>query len=165
MSATPVPTRRILDEEELPVYFRRPQREIQPIYSGWRKRQMEMVDQYIPEELYLDQLPPWLINRNYPNTRFVPPILYFGFEITLPDEDDMITDILGSWDAINVHAGDKLVKICCIDANTYRRNATPPFATQEYIERLAQVLNRRPRLYIAMQRPYWEVREHYHAYI
>ncbi|KAG6871052.1 hypothetical protein C0995_008800, partial [Termitomyces sp. Mi166 len=70
----------------------------------------------------------------------------------------------GSWDAINVHAGDKPVEICYVDANLYPPNVTPPSALTEAIERLAQALNRRPQLYIAMQRPYWEVREHYHAF-
>ncbi|KAH0588268.1 hypothetical protein H2248_006976 [Termitomyces sp. 'cryptogamus'] len=88
--------KRTLNQEELP---------------GWRKSQMEMVEKYITQELYIEQIPPWLIDRNYPNTQFVPPIFYLGFEITLPDEDD-ITNILGSWDIINVHAGEKLVEIC-----------------------------------------------------
>ncbi|KAG6871311.1 hypothetical protein C0995_006150, partial [Termitomyces sp. Mi166 len=159
MSSTvaPTPTRRKLDEEELPAHFQRPQGQLKPIYPGWRKRQMGMVEKYIPEEIYLDQLPPWLTNRNYPNTQFVPPILYFGFEIVSPEEEDIIMDASqGSWDAINVHAGDKLVEICYVDANLYPRNATPPSASTEAIERLAQALNRRPQLYIAMQRPYWE---------
>ena len=125
---------------------------------------MEVLKKYIPQELYIEQLPPWLVDRNYPNTQFVPPIVYLGFDIELPDEDrdNKITDILGSWGFINVHAGDELVKICCLDSNLHCRKARP--YEPETVEKLAEVLNCRPRLYISMDRPCWEVREHYHAY-
>lgn len=107
----------------------------------------------------LDALPPYLSNRNHPNMAFVPPVLFFGFEISGNNQ---------YWEAIYPNLGGVTQQIVYgLDGNTVEiavigNNVEPfPPCTQEGIDKTIKALGHPPKVYVSIEYPWWGRRLHY----
>ena len=105
----------------------------------------------------LDDLPPELSTRNYENTLFVPPVLYFGFEI--PDETQYPL-VFAHFKAIRTEyvygLHGKIHELIILDSNGKRMEPEP----EEGVKEVQKILGP-PKLYISFQHPVWIRRRHY----
>ena len=108
----------------------------------------------------LDALPPHLSNRNHPNTRYVPPVIFFGFEISGDDQFwEVIFPNIGGVNQQMVYGlNGNAVEIAVIDNNV---DPFPP-CSQEGIEKVAKALGQPPKLYVSAEYWWWGRRSHYH---
>ena len=108
----------------------------------------------------LDALPPYLSNRNHPKTKYVPPTLFFGFEISGEDQFwEVIWPNLGGVHPRSVVGMDgNEIEIVVLDNNVNWMHPLP----QEALDRVAMTLGYPPKVYISIEYPWWGIRSHYH---
>ena len=108
----------------------------------------------------LDALPPYLSNRNHPNTRFVPPVIFFGFEISGIEQHKkaIFLNLGGLQTHIVCGLDGNTVEITILDHNVRRLG---PYS-QENIDKTAKALGYPPKVYVSIEYPWWGIRRHYH---
>jgi len=149
-----------IPEAELPALFRQPTGNLVPGTKEYYAHRFKSLETYVPMAVSLDALPSHLSNRNHPNTRYVPPVIFFGFEVSGMDQfwEVIFPNIGGVVRQIVYGLNGNAVQIAVIGNNV------EPFlpCSQEGIEKVAQALGQPPKLYVSAEYWWWGRRSHYH---
>ena len=96
-------------------------------------------------------MPTHLSDRKHSNTKYLPPILYYGFEVA-DDQYQAVVDALKAIRPLSVLGLDgKVVEIVVLDSNVKRNK----FYTKEAVENVEKILGYPPKVYISIERARW----------